>query len=568
MKITGFPTNIDINPRDFRELAFVKDFRNAQRETGVKLNVDDITIVREAHQALLDWLYNTIGRFENIPANVLTDSGTNIPMYLDLSNPSIGLEDATVGIDVRKSDGHFFTNANLLTFEAINKSGFFPAAMKIRVPYIIVPDDLHQQRAITVVTTLSIFYQIIDITTKIIDSLSAFSILAFGIGYAVAKAVALAAMLVLLIIQLQVTLNNLKELYFPNLRFFKAIRDVDLIRQGCAKLGYTLESNLLDIDLNRMCTMGAPESVTNKSIFNFLENEQTQFFNKGYPTAQDSVSTLGDMIKFIETTFNAKTFVYNGVVKIERRSYFQGAATIRLKPTLTDQDNHDDRYTFNESEVWGRMYDHWEIDYTDTHSPDQYDGMKSEYITEPITTLNSDLVRLIGLKENAAPFALAGRKNVLTKVDELVQDLFGWFYELFNTIGGVGNSIFSSNIGVMVISQQYFSSTKKLWLDINQQNYGVQPWNYKDILSMDNLFNLFKQDLKVINNNYAVKTMTVPFTDENFISLLMNNFVIYEPTGQAVEVTNITWFDAKSKAEIEILLPDASAFNTKTTKLA
>jgi hypothetical protein len=85
---------------------------------------------------------------------------------------------------------------------------------------------------------------------------------------------------------------------------------------------------------------------------------------------------------------------------------------------------------------------------------------------------------------------------------------------------------------------------------------------------MDNIYNLFKTELNVINNNYKVKTMTVPFTDENFISLLMNNFVIYEPTGETVEVTNITWFDRKYKAEIEILLPDTSAFNTKTTKLA
>jgi len=85
---------------------------------------------------------------------------------------------------------------------------------------------------------------------------------------------------------------------------------------------------------------------------------------------------------------------------------------------------------------------------------------------------------------------------------------------------------------------------------------------------MDTIYAAFKTGLEVINNNFAEKTMIVPFTDENFISLQMNNFVIYEPTGQVVELENIEWFDRKWKAKVEILLPDSSAFNTKTTKLA
>lgn len=571
MKLTGFPSNIDINPRDRRDIAFVKDFRNENRETGVKLSVDSISIVNEAYAELLDWLYNTtsgFGRFENIPAQALTRSGTIIPMYLDLQKVKIGLKGADVGIDVRKSDGQFFTNANVLTFELLRLKGFLPDSLAINVPYIIVPDDLRQQRGITIATTVSLVYQILDIGFKLAAVVASFTDLPFGLLAAIIEAIALAIMLVLLIIQLQITLNVLKELYFPSLRFFKAYRDVDLIRQGCLFLGYTLDSDLLNIDLDRLSTMGVPEAVEGKSIFQLFENEQTQFFNKGYPTAQDSVPTLGDLIKAEEKTFNAKSFAFDGIFKLERRSSFQGTASIIIDPTLSEQDAHDDIYTFNESEAWGRMYNHWLIDYTDAHSPDTHSGMKSEHITEPITTLNPDLVRLIGLKEDAAPFALAGRKNVLTRTDQIVQELFGQFYDLASTGGGpLAGTIFGSNIGVMVLSQQYFSATKKLWLDVDTNRVGKQPANYKDVLSMDNLFNLFKTDLEVKNNNFAVKTMTLPFTDENFISLLMNNFVIYGPTGQSVEVTNIKWFDEQFKADIEILLPDNSAFNTKTTKL-
>lgn len=562
MKIKGFLGDIDINPKDHRELALVKNFRTP--ESGIKLNVDSLEIVREAYDALIEHLYTTVGRFENPPATITTDSGTIINSYLDLKDVNIGLKSADIGIGVRKSHGHFFTDSNVLTFELLAFKGFLPNSMRIKVPYIIVPDDLRQQRAILIFQSLNLLYQILDVAYKIAAGIAQFLDLGYGILAAIAQLLALLIMLAAVIINLIQTLSEIKELYFPKLREFKAVRDLDLIRQGCQYLGYTLESDLLNIELRKLCTMGVPQAVASRSIFDFFQNEQTQFFNKGYPTAQDRVSTLGGLIKFITDTYDARVFVYNGIVKIERRAYFVGTASIILKPTLTDQQNHEDFYKLSDKTAWGRTYDHWEIDYTDIHSPDTYDGMKSEHITEPIVTFNPDLVRLVGLKENAAPFALAARKNGLTRVEKLAQNIFG----LFGTAIGSSDDPIEARLGVMMISQQYFSSTKKLWLDVSASNIGKQPLVYKLALSMDTIYTTFKTGLEVINNNFAEKTMIVPFTDENFISLQMNNFVIYEPTGQVVELENIEWFDRKWKAKVEILLPDSSAFNTKTTKLA
>jgi hypothetical protein len=571
MIITAFPSNIQINPKNHRELALVKNFR--VRESGVTLNTDSLTLVREGYAAAINWIYNEYGRFENPPATITTNSGTIIPSYLDLKNVKIKRESIDLGIEARKSFGHFFENAAGLTFELLNQKGFLTNDLKINVPYIIIPDDLQQQRGIAIITLLAIGYQLAHIAFEIIKVAAAFlDFVPPGLLTAIAQAVGLVIFFAITLIQFLQAAQNLVELYFPQVRYFKAIKDFDLIRRGCEYLGYTLESNLLSIDLSNYSTMGVPEAVAGKSTFNNFQNEQTQYFNRGYPTAADSTPTLDSLIKHIEEQCDARTFVHNGVVKIERRSYFQGTANIRLVPTLTDQAGHEDEYVFNDGESWGRRYDHWQIDYTDMHSPDTYDGMKSEYITTPIVTLNADLVRLNGLKENAAPFALAGRKNSLTKVEVLVSAFLGNLYGLISLVGGgsITDTVNDRN-GVMIISQQYFSSTKKLWLDVEISGgkpYGKQPDNYKDIMSMDNFFTQFKTGLNVINNNFALKSMRVPFTDENFISLLQNNFVIYEPTNQPVEVVEIEWFDKKHSANIVVLLPDSSAFNTKTTKLA
>ena len=84
---------------------------------------------------------------------------------------------------------------------------------------------------------------------------------------------------------------------------------------------------------------------------------------------------------------------------------------------------------------------------------------------------------------------------------------------------------------------------------------------------MGNIYDSFKTDLEVNKNNYAEKTMTVKFTDDNFSDLLQNNFVNMDGFDDPVEVVKLTWLDRQYKADIIVLLPDSSAFNTQTTVL-
>ena len=572
MKIEGFPDNILINPRTHREFALVKDFRDPR--SGVTLNQDTINIVREAKQRLEEWIYQEQGRFENVPLTITTDNGGLImPFYMDLATARIGLNTSTVGIEARKSEKHFFDNADFLTFELVKQKGFLPPSLEYVVPYITVPDDVGIKAIYTTAQTLSALYMLYQAAYELQKIINGFlDVLGTGLLVAAADLIASVVFFALTIIALIQAINDLKELVFPTVRYFKAFRDLDLIDKGCEYLGYTLDSTVLSTELQKMYTLGRPEVDQNTSIFKqiFAINNDG-FFNKGYPTAQDSTPTLGSLIQFYLDTFNLRIFVYDGIVKIERRSFFQNTATVNLVPTLTDQDNSEDYYEFNEEEVWGRAYDHWQIDYTDLHTPDIDDGIQSEKITNSLNPINPDLVRLTGLKENAAPYALGERKEGFNIIEELFIDLFGLFDSVVNAFGGSSNS--QANIeqrnGILVIEKDYFSVTKKLWA-VQENGLLKQTSDYKTRLSMKTIYNNFKLDLELPVNNYRVKEVIVPFTDQNFIDLIQNNYVNYQESGQpsvVAEVKTVEYFDRQYKARIRFLLPDNSAFNTEVTTL-
>lgn len=573
MQITAFPDSVELvlAKDEYRELGFVKDFRNPK--SGVTLNQESITLVRESYERMRKWIYEEQGRFENPAALVTSDSGSEFNAFLNLKGMTIGLDSMNVSLEMRKSFKHFFDNADNLIFKVLDDQGFL-TGLDVDVPYIIEPADIQARRFTALITTLSLLYQLYTAILELAKVVAAFlDVVGTGPLTAVAQLAAVLIWTASVIIALIQSITDLKELFFPKLRYFKAYSMYDLIRKGCEKLGYTFQSTVLQNELFNWYILGRPETDGTQS-FQLFQSELNGYWNKGYPTSQDSVKTLGDLIEFVLTTFNCRIFAFEGSVVLERRLYFANNASIKLVPTKTDQDNHDDVYAFNDDEVWGRTYDHWQVDYSDIHSPDADAGMKSEYITEPLTVINQDLVNLTGLKENSAPFALGSRKYGYTRLENEIIAILQLYDATINAFGGSSNATanVSNRDGVLIIEKQYFGVTKMLILNVTTDGsgnkIGKQVPNYRDIISMDNIYNFFKQDLQVINNNYAVKEMTVPFTDENFISLLQNNFVIYEPTGEPVEVVNIEWNDRKNSARIIVLLPDDSAFNTKTTKLA
>ena len=582
MKITFCPDNVPVEIDNIRSIGLEKNFLNPK--SGVTLNVDSFSLLNEAYSRMDKWLYQEQGRFENAPAEITTNPvngvSTVYPAYIDQKGMEIGYNRISCNIQFRKSYGQFFEQMSGLTFELLYSKGGLPDSVIVDVPYIRVPDDLKLQKAIAIITELSLAFQI-GITVKEIADIPALLGNPLNIAVTIIQAIILAAFLIVTILAFINATVALKELYFPTVRYFKAVSDYNLLKYSCEYLGYTFQSNMIQFELFGMHTMGKPQAVTNEGVTQLLESESNSYFNKGYPTADDTIPTPDLLVDHYLETYDSIITVHDSVVVLERESYFSGNASIVLNPTLSDQEGHDNKFKFNDEAAWGRKYDHWADDPQDIHSIEANKPMKAEYITEPIQVLNADLLNLQTLKENAAPFSPAQRKFGLDRGELVILAMLQGIDGFINLFGGNSNS--SSGVlnrdGVVIIENQYFSVTKKLWgVPVETQttnfigltvtrNILKQPSNFQQIMAMSNIHDLFNLGKNVINNNYRIEQMTVPFTDENWISLLNNYFLVWEPTGESVKVLNAVWRSEQYKVDLIVQVPDESAFNTKTTRI-
>ena len=570
MRIEAFPDNVPVEIDEIRNLGLEKNFQDPR--SGVKLSVESFSLLNQAYSRMNTWLYNEQGRFENAPAEIYTNAVNGVETvyhaYINQKEMVTGFNRIECNIELRKSYGHFFEQAAGLTFELLHSKGGLPSSVITDTPYIIIPDDIRIQRAIAIVTSMSLAFQLQQTIKNIGDASANFA----DPAHIIAAGIKVALLVVFLLFTLLAFIdaaNDLKELYFPTVRYLKSVRDFDLLKYACNFLGYTFESNMIELELYGMHTMGKPIPVDNESSFQLLDNDMTEYFNKGYPTAGDSTPTLDLFIQHYLDTYDCLITVFDGVVRIEREATFSGNASFVLDPTLSDQTGHDNQFKYNDEAAWGRKYDHWADDYSDSHSIEVNRSMKSEYITEPINVINQDLFHLTGLKENAAPFAPAQIKRGYTGTELFLAGIFVSFDQIINLLGGNSNftGIITERKFVMIMEKQYFSVTKKLW-GVPQQGILKQSSNFNEIMSMNNIHNVYNLGKNVINNNFKIESMTVPFTDESWQNLLQNYFVIWKPTGESVKVLNAVWLDKQYKAELIVQVPDGSAFNTKTTKLA
>jgi hypothetical protein len=328
-------------------------------------------------------------------------------------------------------------------------------------------------------------------------------------------------------------------------------------------LGYSFQSTLLD-SISGLSILPVPILKEKKSIFDYVANDLNFSFTKGYPTANDSTPTLGNLITAIETQFNAKTKVVNGVVQLEIRNYWQNITPNSIIPALALQGERMDEYTLNLEEAWKRYYIHYQVDYSDTHTLDFYDPTDAEYSTEPLSPINTDLVTIKGLNDINVPFALGGRKKGLNWIEKFVKVFFEVVDEVTGVFGGGTNfaSIIENRVGVLQISSQFYSQTKMLYLI-----GGKQPANYIDFLSATVLWNKYHYINQIQLNDYKVRnSIRTRISEQDFVDLQTNNFA--DVNGNIVEILRIEWLDEKSYALISYKEPfDYADGHVETIKI-
>ena len=560
-----FLNDIEIAPRNLLDIGVVSDFTN--RPDELSLNVDKLVLPREALGIIQNHL-QTQGVFEGIPYRIEMAQGVILQYYVDLTENAIFRDfEIEVTIKRRIAKDSFFENADGTSFELMASKGV--QFQFIDVPYLIVRDNLEESFVQLAISTYLMTKELIqaakDLGTTITDFIQALvgspvpplgAVISLGI-----KLIIQAAYTAAVFIAVGELASQLIQVYFPSVRYLKACKVKELISKGCQYLGYQFQSNLLD-NFSGATILPVPLVKEKLSIFDNLSNSLTGVaFTKGYPTAQDSTPTLGSLIAAIETQCNAETKVVNGIVQLERRDYWQNLTPNAILPALVLQAERQDEYTLNTSDIWKRYYIHYQYDTSDIHTMDFFDPTDAEYSTEPANVVNADLVSIKGLHDVNIPFALGVRKNKLNFVEKSAKVFFILIDALTSLLGSGTNfaGTIDDRIGMLQISQQFFTQTKFLYLIGNKQ-----PSNYVSFVSAAGLWEKFHFINQIQLYQYQVRSdVRTRISESDFVALLNNNFATID--GVNCEILRIEYIDEKSFAKINYRKPDTYATGKVTT---
>lgn len=546
-----FIDGIEISPRDKEAIGVVSDF--SERPDELSLNVESLTLPNEGYVVVMNHI-NTQGIFEGIPYTIVLNNGSIIEYYIDLTDPSTTFRDQEVVVKIKRryARDNFFERANATTFTLMKSKGVVFDVFD--VPYVIVPDNQAEIALSAGITLYIMTKELVQNIQSLSQLVAAFVAATVGLsgstaGLILSLAIQTAAQLIYTIAILVAVIKlgqTLLELVFPKIRYLLACRIKELMLKGAQYLGYSFASSLLD-QLIGASLLPVPLQKQSKKWFQFLQNELNQSFNMGIPTANDSVVTLGDLFRECEIMFNARTRVVNGQVVFERRDFWQNISTAMIKPALVLQDRRSDEFVLNVEESWRRYYISYAEDFNDLHVIDNFEGIDAEYVTDPVSVINQDLVMIKGLNEIQIPFALAARKESLTWAEKIVKALLKFVDNVTGVFGG-GTSYeqqISNRIGVMQISQQYFGVTKFMYL-VN----GKQPSNYLEFIGAAALWKKYHFINQIQLNDYKIKEdARVRISETDFVTLLDNNYA--EVDGVEIEILRLEYIDENSFAKIK-----------------
>jgi hypothetical protein len=554
--------NIEITPRNRLEIGVVSDFSG--NPEILSLNTDSIILPREAKD-IIDAHIQSVGIFEGIPYRVTMEGGVSLEYYVDFTEEfKVRQHEVEIKIKRRQHLDDFRSKADGTSFEYMVSTGVTFNSQT--VPYFIVKDNQLEQVLQLGIATYMMTKELIQAIKDTAQAIADVSEAAIPVGIppvpnfgailraalkAAAQIVYTAAVLVAVIKLGSTILFTM----FPPKKELAGVTFNELLKKACAFLGYTYVQGTIS---NKWVLCPVPLNKDNGSIFYDAIQNLFNPFNKNYPSSSDTTPTVGAFIQALETMFNARLFVINNVVRIERRDWLQNQSPNQILPALSIQGERDDEYSYSvtSGEIWKRYYLHYQTDFSDLHTleGDVYGAHNGEYATEPaFPVTNNDMVLIRGLNEVNIPFALASRKDRFTIVELLAKGLLAIVDGITGIFGGGTNFVaqINSRKDAMQISQQFFGVTKVLYADIGEWskvNY-VQGPDYLNFCSANALWDNYHYINAIDQNDWIIKeNVRVRLTAQDFVTLLANNFALINSV--ICEILKIEWIDEKSFAQI------------------
>lgn len=476
----------------------------------------------------LNWLQNQ-GAFQGIPIKAYIAGNTTIDM---MSNLDFQILDTSIslGIQPRFDTQNFKRRANGMSFRTVdfNNSDF------INIPYVVVPENKGVDLILLSISTFSITNALIDATKDLVEATAT---LISGVGGPAGAALEFAATLVKFTATAAAAYQlgtQLKNVIFPTVHNHLGIRLHKLVEKCCEQLGYTLQSELLNVKIKNWTLLPRSQRPTVKNII--VEAFNTKVAETyGYPVEGDVFSDFGTLLDWLRRVTNSQIKIIGSTVIIESEDYFINNASVDLEEFLAEQDIQENKYSYNFGTKWRRKTISYGIDQSDFYSQSQLKRVNYEVAASPIGLTSPELDLMEGVENIEMGLALGYRKDELSFVEKTAKGVLSFIDSVVNFFGANSNlaGLIESRIGVLQISQEYYSMTKLLWVD----DSGKQPEDYREIIGAQFIYNNFHKSLDVKNGFRETATITMRLTEEIFVTLISNNYCTMG--GKTIEILNI-----------------------------
>lgn len=344
----------------------------------------------------------------------------------------------------------------------------------------------------------------------------------------------------LMIIYLITLAQQVFELVFKPVRYWRGIQWRKLMEKASVYLGYSYSSSISDLDN----VLYLP-SKTKQGRLAALSPSTTA---KGIPTPSDFGYRVSEQVDLINTAFEARIAVKNGVIHQEpllNDSFWLAQSSFTIPDVL------DETVQYNLDECKALRLVSFETDLNDEWTIENFVGTNYEIKTFKNNVVNQRNVLLKGYAENRIPMALPNRKEGLNALEISAATFLSAIDGLINFFGGNSNLAgnITSRVGTLIVTGTEISVGKLIKFEQGGSfNYRI-PQNHRQTWSAKYLWDNYISENSFVDHNFRsqkrkFENITIPFGLSDYLALI-NNSYCFTQSGQSAKVEQLEWeFDS------------------------
>jgi hypothetical protein len=305
-----------------------------------------------------------------------------------------------------------------------------------------------------------------------------------------------------------------------------------LFQRGCAYLGLTFQSTIFSQNSPHYNSAHIPRKVADYDRSNFInrirEYDELQTLNESYGYYD---GTFAEFINEVELIFNAKARLIGNVLQFERFDYWNIPTPYTLQNVDTEP------YQYNASELAANYLFSWQLDPQDMNTYGEYVGTNCQMQASVTSVLIRKNILLDNLVEIRPNLALGKRKEVLSRVEQLVDSAITALTNFANTITSAINAILSvlpGNIQIPPLPGNLINQ-RVGWLRLSSDFIGVPKFVILDGSNNIDANNHLYTSAQYLMQNYhsasfplqnqwlIYKDQEVPFCCEDYSYLRQSN---------------------------------------------